>query len=144
MPEKFSIGQMAKAGNCKVQTIRYYEEIGLLPIPERTEGNQRFYRQDHRNRLAFIRHSRELGFSLDQIRQILAMTDDPNHSCEEVDAIAREHLREVDSRIKRLQSMKKELKRMITQCAGDKVADCRIVEVLSDHELCLTGEHLGD
>jgi len=124
-----------------VQTIRYYEQIGLLPEPERSGGNQRIYRQQHLDRLGFIRHSRELGFSLDQIREILSLSDDPSHACEEVDQIARAHLREVESRIRRLQSMRKELKRMISQCAGSQVSDCRIIEVLSDHSLCLSETH---
>ncbi len=141
MMRHYSIGQMAKAGSCKVQTIRYYEQIGLLPVPARSEGNQRIYTQDHKDRLGFIRHSRELGFSLDQIREILALNDDPCHSCEEVDVIARRHLQEVESRIKRLQSMRKELKRMINQCEGKQVADCRIIAILSNHALCLSSQH---
>lgn len=141
MGKTYSIGQIAKAGNCQVQTIRYYEQIGLIPAPERTAGNQRIYRQAHRDRLNFIRHSRELGFSLDQIREILALSDNPDHSCTDVDVIARSHLADVDSKIKRLQGMKKELKRMIEQCAGDQVADCRIIEVLSNHSLCLHEKH---
>ncbi|WP_273440620.1 MerR family transcriptional regulator [Sedimenticola selenatireducens] len=138
MAERYSIGQMARIGNCKVQTIRYYEQIGLLPEPERSAGNQRIYNRAHMNRLGFIRHSRELGFSLDRIKEILALTDDPSHSCETVDQIARRHLLEVESRIKRLQSMRKELKRMIDRCSGNKVADCRIIEALSNHQLCLS------
>ncbi len=141
MAKQFSIGQMAKVGNCKVQTIRYYEQIGLLLEPMRSAGNQRVYSQIHRDRLNFIRHSRELGFPLEQIRKILALNDDPSHSCEEVDQIARSHLRDVESKIKRLQEMRKELKRMISQCAGDQVSDCRIIEVLSNHTLCLSEEH---
>ncbi|MCU7920261.1 MAG: helix-turn-helix domain-containing protein [Candidatus Thiodiazotropha sp. (ex Dulcina madagascariensis)] len=133
---------MAKAGNCKVQTIRYYERIGLLPEPERSDGNQRIYRQHHMDRLGFIRHSRELGFSLERIREILALSDDPSHSCEEVDRIARNHLLEVESKIKRLQSMRKELRRMIDQCTGNQVSECRIIEVLSNHALCLAESHL--
>lgn len=145
MSRIYSIGQMAKAGKCKVQTIRYYEQIGLLPKPERSEGNQRIYLRRHMDRLGFIRHSRELGFPLDRIREILHLIDDPSRSCGEIDAIARSHLQEVESKIKRLQSMRKELRRMIDQCAGDKVADCRIVEVLSDHTLCLSDINLcGD
>ncbi len=124
-----------------MQTIRYYEQIGLIPVAERSEGNQRFYRQRDLNRLNFIRHGRELGFSLEQIREILALSDDPGHSCSEVDAIARSHLSDVESKIRRLQGMKQELKRMIEQCAGDQVADCRIIEVLSDHKLCLHEKH---
>ncbi len=144
MAESYSIGQMASIGNCKVQTIRYYEQIGLLPEPERTPGNQRIYSQEQMDRLGFIRHSRELGFSLDRIKEILALTDDPSHPCETVDQIARRHLLEVESRIERLQSMRKELKRMIDQCSGNKVADCRIIEALSNHQLCLSERHPRD
>lgn len=143
MSKQYSIGQMAKAGNCKVQTIRYYEQIGLLPKPGRSTGNQRVYNQEHMERLSFIRHSRELGFSLDQIRAILTLSDDPGQSCQEVDQIARNHLREVDSKIKRLQSLQQELRRMINQCQGNQVADCRILRVLADHELCHSDRH-GD
>ncbi|RLA42394.1 MAG: MerR family transcriptional regulator [Gammaproteobacteria bacterium] len=141
MQQNDTIGQMARVWNCKVQTIRYYEQIGLLPEPDRTAGNQRIYLPEHRNRLNFIRHSRELGFSLDQIRKILALNDEPAHSCDEVDRIASTHLQDVESKIKRLQEMRKELKRMVSQCAGGRVATCRIIEVLSDHSLCLSEDH---
>ncbi|MES9858916.1 MAG: helix-turn-helix domain-containing protein [Sedimenticola sp.] len=141
MSEQYSIGQMAQAGNCKVQTIRYYEQIGLLPKPGRSAGNQRIYTQTHRDRLSFIRHSRELGFSLERIREILALSDDPGQSCQEIDKIARSHLREVESKIKRLQRMRQELKRMISQCQSDEVADCRILKVLGNHKLCYSDSH---
>jgi len=141
MTTLYSIGQMAKTGHCKVQTIRYYEEVGLLAKAQRNAGNQRIYSQVQRDRLKFIRHSRELGFSIDQIRDILSLSDQPSHSCAEVDEIARNHLHDVDSKIKRLQGMKKELKRMIKQCSGDQIADCRIIEVLSDHHLCMANVH---
>lgn len=141
MKNNYSIGQMADVGHCKVQTIRYYEQIGLLAIPERNQGNQRIYDKTQIDRLKFIRHSRELGFSLEQIREILALSDNPTHSCQHVDQIARNHLQDVESKIQRLQGMKKELRRMIIQCSGDQIADCRIIEVLSNHQLCLTQEH---
>lgn len=141
MTEQFSIGAMAKTGNCKVQTVRYYEEIGLLPKPARSAGNQRIYTRAHRDRLNFIRHARELGFPLERIREILALGDVPSHSCTEVDQIAREHLRDVESRLERLQSLRVELERMISECSAKRVADCRIIEVLSDHRLCVHEEH---
>jgi len=141
MPERFSIGEMAKTGNCKVQTVRYYEQIGLLPEPARNAGNQRVYSRAQRDRLRFIRHAREMGFPLERIREILALGDDPSRSCEEVDQIAREHLRDVESRIERLQSLRAELERMISECTANRVAECRIIEVLSNHELCLHAEH---
>ena len=141
MVEQFSIGEMAKTGNCKVQTVRYYEQIGLLPTPARNAGNQRVYTREQRDRLRFIRHARELGFPLDRIREILQLGDEPSHSCAEVDQIAREQLRDVESRIERLQSLRAELERMIAECGSDRVADCRVIEVLSNHDLCLHAEH---
>ena len=132
----FSIGEMAKTGNCKVQTVRYYEQIGLLPTPARNRGNQRQYKQAHLDRIRFIRHSRELGFSLQQIRTILDLSDDRARSCGDIDQIARDHLRAVESKITRLQSLRSELKRMISECSCGKVADCKIIQVLSDHDLC--------
>jgi len=136
-----TIGWMSEAARCKVQTIRYYEHIGLLPEPARTPGNQRIYSDRHLQRLTFIRHSRELGFSLDQVREILALSDDPSKSCGDIDRVARIHLQDVESKIERLQGMRTELQRMIGQCAGGRVADCRIVEVLSDHSQCMSDDH---
>lgn len=132
---------MAKAGNCKVQTIRYYEQVELLPKPSRSNGNQRQYNQLHLDRIRFIRHSRELGFSIEQIRKILSLSGEQEKSCEEVDLIAQEHLQTVESKIERLLSLQNELKRMISECSCGKVADCKIIESLSDHELCQT-DHL--
>lgn len=141
MSNKYTIGQLAKAGNCKVQTIRYYEEIGIIPEPARTAGNQRIYSQSQFDRLNFIRHSRELGFSLEQIRQILQMNDSPNQSCEEVNQIAELHLKDVESKISRLMKMRDELQRMVSQCSGNHISNCRIIGVLSDHGLCNNHEH---
>ncbi len=140
MAETFSIGQVARATACKVQTIRYYEEIGLLPQPVRTAGNQRVYRQADIDRLAFIRHSRDLGFPLEAIRDLLSLSDRPDRSCEAVDGIARAQLDAVEGRIRRLEALRAELARMIEQCRGGTVGTCRVIEVLSDHDLC-GGEH---
>lgn len=142
---QFSIGRLARETGCKVQTIRWYEEIGLMPEPRRTPGNQRIYGPEHAARLAFIRHARELGFPLDDVREMLAMGDLPGESCEAVDAVARRHLSQVKGRIERLKGLEAELERMIEQCRGGTVADCRIIGVLSDysHAQCLSDEHDG-
>lgn len=141
--EEYSIGQLSAGSNVKVPTIRYYEQIGLLPEPARTNGNQRRYKQHHQQRLAFIRHSRELGFSLEAIRELLEMSDHPDQCCETVDAIARRGLDEVKNRIRRLNALKRELSRMIEGCAGGQVSDCKIIETLANasHEKCLTDKH---
>ena len=132
-----TIGQLAARTGCKAQTIRYYEQIGLMPEPVRTEGNQRRYGAQHLERLAFIRHSRELGFSLQAIRELLSLADDPGRSCAAADRIAQRQLAQVESRIARLDALKTELERMIVQCRGGRVADCRVIEVLADHTQCL-------
>ena len=141
MSYSLTIGKLAKETGCKVQTIRYYEQIGMLPPAMRTAGNQRVYREEDLKRLAFIRHARELGFHLDAIRELLSLSDDPDHSCEDADAIAKSQLIEVEHRIARLQSLKGELENMIQQCKGGKISSCRVVEVLSDHSLCLEHDH---
>lgn len=138
-----SIGVLAEETGCKVPTIRYYEKIGLMPEPIRTSGNQRRYGPAHVARLGFIRHARELGFPLDRVREILELGDRPDRSCAEVDRIARDHLLAVEARIARLTALKEELQRMVRQCGTGKVADCHVIEVLSDytHDHCLHEDH---
>lgn len=138
---EFTIGELSERTGCKVQTIRYYEQIGLMPAPGRTGGNQRRYSPPHLERLAFIRHSRELGFSLDAIRELLDLTDDPDRTCAVADRIARRQLQQVESRIARLQALKSEFRRMIKQCRGGRIADCRVIGVLADHGQCLHEDH---
>ncbi|NDW01555.1 helix-turn-helix domain-containing protein [Salipiger sp. PrR002] len=139
-----TIGTLAKRTGSKVQTIRYYEQIGLMPEPGRTEGGQRRYGHAELDRLAFIRHARDLGFSLEAIRELLDLSDTPDHACDHVDAIAQKQLRAVEARIVRLEALRAELKRMIGQCSGGSVADCRVLEVLRDHGECLSDHHQGD
>lgn len=135
-----TIGTLAKKTGTKVQTVRYYEQIGLMPEPGRTEGGQRRYSEAELDRLSFIRHSRQLGFSLDAIRELLDLSDNPNRSCEDADAIARRQLKQVEQRMERLKALRAELKRMVHECSGGRSADCRVLEVLRDHSECLT-EH---
>jgi DNA-binding transcriptional MerR regulator len=115
----------------KVETIRYYEKAGLMPRPSRTAGNHRAYTQTHADRLAFIRHGRQLGFSLDSVRTLLDLADEPGRNCADVDAIAREHLAGVRERIARLQALEAELSRMIEACGCGRVAECRVIEALA-------------
>ncbi len=133
-----TIGGLAKRTGTKVQTIRYYETIGLLPEPERTEGGQRRYGQIDLDRLGFVRHGRQLGFSLEAIRELLDLADNPAQSCADADSIARRQLKQVEDRIARLQALQVELQRMIKDCGHHSVADCRVLEVLRDHSECLT------
>lgn len=131
-----SIGKLGQATGVKVPTIRYYEEVGLLPRAGRSTGNQRLYDEAARRRLAFIRHARELGFGLDAIRDLLSLADRPDQSCAAADIIARAQLREVEARLVRLRALKGELERMVDQCAHGAIRDCRVIETLGDHGLC--------
>ncbi|MET0171255.1 helix-turn-helix domain-containing protein [Agrobacterium sp. lyk4-40-TYG-31] len=126
-----TIGRLASATGTNVETIRFYEKSGILPLPSRTEGNYRSYDPAHLNRLSFIRRARDLGFSLDQVKALLALADDRSQSCAAVDDIAKFHREDVERKIKDLQAMKAELDRIIDTCKCGTVADCRIIETLS-------------
>ena len=118
---KLTIGQAAREAGCKVQTLRYYEELGLLPKPQRTAGNQRVYGGEHLRRLAFIRHARELGFSLEAVRELISLGGKPEQSCAKADAIAR----------------------MVESCKQGRISECRVIEVLADHSHahCVSDAH---
>ncbi len=137
-----TIGSLAQKTGTKVQTIRYYEQIGMMPEPGRTAGGQRRYGNPELDRLAFIRHARQLGFSLEAIRELLDLSDQPDRPCHEADAIARRQLKQVEQRLARLEALRTELKRMVHECSGGQTADCRVLEVLRDHSECLT-DHAG-
>ena len=136
-----TIGKLGEAAGVKVPTIRYYEQIGLLPEAERSAGNQRLYGRRTMDRLTFIRHARELGFPLEAIRDLLSLSDRPDQSCAAADAIAQTQLAAVGARIGRLLALKAELERMVVQCAGGVIADCRVIEVLGDHSQCRAVDH---
>lgn len=124
------IGELSRQTGVKVPTIRYYEQVGLMPAPIRTEGKQRRYGAAEISRLNFIRHARELGFEVEAIRELLEMNAQPDRSCADVDALTRRHLAEVDRRIARLTAMRGELQRMLDECGQGRVCECRVIEVL--------------
>src|SRR3954452_931627 len=136
---RISIGELAKRTGTKVVTVRYYEQIGLLPVASRTAGNYRTYSSEHLRRLRFIRRCRDLGFTLDQIRDLLRLSSRKNEDCEEVDRITAEHLAEIEQKISDLKRLAKELRRLNTCCQGNGIiADCRIIEALSPNNNSLS------
>lgn len=139
--KSFSIGMLSKSTGCKIPTIRYYEQIGLLPAPYRTEGNQRRYLQQHLERLRLIRHSRELGFGIVEIRELIGLALDNSNDSHDAHKVAEKHLRGVENKIERLTALKEELKLMVDTCDDSKNNKCKVIEVLSDHSLC-QAEHL--
>ena len=132
----YSIGELASETGVKVPTIRYYEGIGLLPAPPRSEGNQRRYDAASLERLRFIAHARAMGFPMDELRVLLKIAGHRDAPCEDIDALVRARLTEVEDRIARLTALRGELEGMLESHHHGTVADCRVVEVLSDHDHC--------
>lgn len=129
------IGDLARATNTKVETIRFYEAESLIPAPARSAGNYRIYERAHLERLSFIRRSRDLGFTLEQVRALLRLVDDRNAPCAEVDAIAEAHVADIDRKLSDLQALRGELVRRLEACSRDTIAECRIIEALSPKPL---------
>ena len=130
------IGELSRATGTNIETIRYYERIGLLPEPDRTAANYRSYGDAHRARLAFVRHSRDLGFTIEEVRSLLDLSDDPSRDCGEADRIASAHLEQVEEKIAQLTLLRNELTRIVGRCRGGVAADCRVIEALGDHAHC--------
>ncbi|MFC4169695.1 MerR family transcriptional regulator [Teichococcus aestuarii] len=129
---QMGIGDLSRLTGVKPTTIRWYEAEGWLPPPARTEGGHRSYGEAHLRRLGFIRHSRELGFPMADIRALLALADRPRDECSAAHAIATAQIAEIDARLRRLQALRSELERMAQGCEGGQVGECRIIETLSD------------
>ena len=130
------IGELARAAGSNSETVRYYEKIGLLPRPGRTDSNYRDYGPRDVARLAFIRHARGLGFELADVRSLIELAEEPNRDCAAVDTIASKHLADVEMKIARLEQLRAELDHMVHACRGGRVASCRIIEALGDHSQC--------
>ncbi|WP_431470161.1 MerR family transcriptional regulator [Sphingosinithalassobacter sp. LHW66-3] len=124
------IGELARATGTKAETIRYYEREGILPTADRTDSNYRDYSQNHLAALTFVRRARELGFSMAQVRELLALSDHDDKPCENVDQLVQQQLSEVDSKIADLTALREELGQMLQSCEADRIGDCRIVESL--------------
>lgn len=126
----FRIGLLAQQTGVLVETIRYYEHIGLMPKPARTESGHRMYSIDHVMRLKFIRKSRRLDFSLDEIRVLLQAAEAENPSCGEVEKFSEKHLSRLREKIKEFKAMEKTLKVLLTQCRANEGPSCPLIDVL--------------
>ena len=125
------IGAIATRTGVNIETVRYYERIGIVPKPSRTEGGRRIYTAAHEQRLTFIRRSRELGFSLDEVRALLALAEGGNQNCADVYGLSVRHLDEVQQKIADLRRMEHVLKLMVAACALGTLPRCPIIESLS-------------
>ena len=124
------IGELAKVTGTKAETIRYYEREGILPPADRTDSNYRDYSQDHLAALTFVRRARALGFSMAQVRELLALSDHDEKPCENVDNLVKAQLLEVERKISDLSPLRDELMQLSRSCQSDRIGDCRIVESL--------------
>ena len=125
-----TIGWLSKKSGVNIETIRYYEKISIMPKPSRSEGGNRLYDAEQLKRLAFIRRSRELGFSLDEIRELLRLVDEKTFTCAEISTLSQKHLDDVRAKIKDLRKIEKHMKDMLSQCSREQVPDCVIIDVL--------------
>lgn len=130
-----TIGVLSRATATKVETIRFYERIGLLPAPARTGGNYRSYDENHLRQLGFIRRARELGFKIETVRALLSLADQPQRCCDDVDQLVIDQITEIDRKIEALQRLRTELDQLAIGCRGGPIADCRILDALQPHGL---------
>lgn len=131
MKAPLTIGALAKTTGTNIETVRYYERIGLLPAPARTAGNYRAYGADHLARLSFVRRARDLGFSIEAVRDLLRLNDQKRRDCASVGAVARAHLADVERKIKDLTALRRELRGLMDQCCAGRIEVCRVIEALS-------------
>ena len=126
----YTSGELAERVGVNTETIRYYEREGLLPSPPRTSGGHRSYSHDHLKRLTFIRRSRELGFAMADIRDLLALVDGGTYTCGEIKALALEHADSVRRKVADLRRMEKTLRRVSSECEGGAMPECPIIDAL--------------
>ncbi len=126
----YAIGEMSRRTGVNTETIRYYERINIMPKPDRTAGGNRQFNHDHLKRLSFIKKSRELGFSIDEIRALLEMVDRQDFTCGEVHGLTVQHLASVREKIRGLRKLEKALAEMAAKCSQGDVPDCPILETL--------------
>lgn len=130
MVKHLSIGDTAAATGVRAETIRYYEKIGLLDKPPRTAGNYRSYGPEDVRRLGFVRRARELGFAVEQVRELLELAAARDHECCRVDQLTQDHLVAIDRRIADLNALRRELATLLDSCHGGIINNCRILEAL--------------
>ena len=129
-PIRLSIGKLSEQTGVNIETIRYYERIGLVPAPPRSQGRHRLYDDLHRRRLAFIRRSRALGFSLQDIRDLLGIARGHDLTCAEVKALTEQHIADIRGKIRDLRKFDRVLSELAAKCRGSTVPDCPILDAL--------------
>ena len=131
---EFSIGALARESGVNIETIRYYEKIGVMPKPARSSGGYRQYTAQHSRRLAFIRRGRELGFSLDEIRDLLRLVDGHAYTCEQVRVLTLDHVAEIRRKVRDLRRLERVMTNIASRCSGKRVPECPIIDALFQSE----------
>lgn len=121
---------LARATGCNLETIRYYETVGIMPDPPRTPKGYRSYDDTHVRRLKFVMRSRDLGFSLEEIRGLLGLVDDRTQTCAQVQTVAEAHLEDVKARIADLERIERVLSETVARCTGDAAPECAVIDAL--------------
>lgn len=121
---------LARLTGCNLETIRYYETIGIMPDPPRTAANHRSYDESHVSRLRFVMRARDLGFTLEEIRDLLGLVDGKAGTCADVQALATRHIASVHAKIADLQRIEKVLTQTVSRCTGDDVPECAVIDAL--------------
>jgi len=129
-PKAFPIGVLSEHSGVNIETIRYYEKIKVLPVPSRAENGRRLYGPMERRILAFVRRSRELGFSLDEVRALLRLGGPDKASCREVREIAEHHLDEIRAKINDLRKLERLLAKTVARCTGTTAPECPVLDIL--------------
>jgi MerR family transcriptional regulator, mercuric resistance operon regulatory protein len=130
-PRRLSIGKLSTRAAVNIETVRYYERVGLLPSPPRTEGGHRLYEEAHVKRLTFVRRARELGFTLEEIRALLRLAEEQHPSCSRVRVVASAHLKDVRAKMADLKRMERVLSETVARCASGTRPECPLLEVLT-------------
>jgi MerR family mercuric resistance operon transcriptional regulator len=128
--EGLSIGSLSQQSGVNIETIRYYEKIGVMPKPGRSTGGYRVYGPEHVKRLHFVRRGRELGFSLDELRGLLSLVDGHSYTCAEVHALTVEHLEDIRQKIADLRRLERVMSNMAASCTRDQIPDCPVIDAL--------------
>ena len=130
IPPFLGSGELSRQTGVGIETIRYFEKIGIMPVPGRSEGGNRRYNTDHLQRLFFINRCRQIGFSQKEIKALLSMVDDKGVTCAEVHNITTEHIADIRKKIRDLTKLEKVLTKMANECSRGDIPDCPIIETL--------------
>ena len=131
------IGKLAQQSGVNVETIRYYEKVGVMPTPDRTAGGYRVYGPNHVKRLSFVRRGRELGFGLDELRGLLRLVDRHNYTCAEVRVLTLDHVAEIRRKIRDLRRLERIMADVAARCTGSRVPECPIIDAMFESESLL-------